>query len=703
MKMKMRSKEQGLLGRKGREKNKVNEAKSGRKRLYVSMKLRLTVSFIIPIICIVIMGIISYRTVSSGMSENYKKSVVSSIDLSTQYLESQVNAIEGLAIQYVLDTALNNYFLNIGYDSLSKGQYFQAKTNELQSKAMLEKFINDIYIIPKTGERVIGSTGKERDGFLDELLDAEGKNYTTGGKWLVNHDFIDEKLGTNSDKYHFAYAKLLGGKKACVVIDVNKEALYDMVSGINLEPGYYTGVILPTGEQYVLKGQDEADFDFTSLEVFENSTEDTGTMDTFINEEQYLYAYSKVGTSGIMLCTLVPYSDIMKQANSIRDITVITAIFACALALIAGISMSFGITKSISTLGKALKTIAKGDFSQDVHMSTRDEFEELANNLNEMRRNVSKLILSVEKVSEDVENSSTSVNYGAEKMLEGMSYVHNAVSGIEEGVTGQASDAQHCLEKMSDLSESILDMKESVGSMIDVSDGTRKMISEGITTMNQLSDESDKTEEMALYLSSHVANLGEKIKSIQKITSMIGSIAQQTNLLSLNASIEAARAGEEGRGFTVLAQEIRKLAEQSKESAETISKFIKEIEKETEDTVNAVDKTQNVVDSQKQIVKKTIEMFDDMDKSMGEILQNIDGVQDKLQTMDTFRTGTLESIESISAIIEETAAAAMTAASSLQNEIDRAKEQKMAANQLGSNTKRLNEEMSKFTVGSVSE
>ena len=143
---------------------------------------------------------------------------------------------------------------------------------------------------------------------------------------------------------------------------------------------------------------------------------------------------------------------------------------------------------------------------------------------------------------------------------------------------------------------------------------------------------------------------------IKKFVAIIADIAEQTNLLSLNASIEAARAGEAGRGFSVVAEEIRKLADGSRQAAEEINKVVEIIEKQTGDTVETAKKAEKIVEKQAETVGATKEAFHKIYCATEEVIESVDNVKVKVKGMNKERAGTLEAISSISAVSEETAA-----------------------------------------------
>lgn len=683
---------------KNADKLRIKTASSSKTKNIISMKLKLFLSFLVPIACIVALGIISYNRVASGMIENYEKSVESSLNLSVQYLNSEIEGITTMARQYTVDKELSNYYLGIGYDDIEKNDYYKKISNDVKAKASLERFVQNMYIISTSGERIIGSVGNGKTGFIESIMKDESNPITSKGGWIAHHPLIDETIGQDESNYFFSYEISFINDNCALIVDLNKESIMDVLSGVNVEESSYTGLVFSKENELVLKGNEESDFSFAELEAYQNNDEDMKSQYVTVNGERYLYVYEKVGKTGMTLCTLVPYSAIIQEAIDIRNVTIFIVTIACILSLLIGVYISFGISKALRKTGQALKKVAGGDFTGQVQLKNRDEFGELAKDINEMIGQVSTLIDSVSHVCQEVEGSSNKVNENADDMLEGMKSINEAVSQIEGGVSGQATDAQQCLEKMSELSESIIEVQQGIQSMTEASGGTKGMIVDGIDTMNQLSSKSEKTEEITQFLSEHVVELRKKITFIQDITVVINDIAGQTNLLSLNASIEAARAGENGKGFAVVAEEIRKLAEQSGEAAGKITQIVSEIQDETVKTVDSVESTKEVVGEQQQIVGQTIQVFNNIDSSIEEIAAISESILKKLHFMDNFRTSTLDAIESISAVTEETAAAAITVGENLQAEVKGANGLKDSAIELNENIHKLTEQIGKFTV-----
>lgn len=216
--------------------------------------------------------------------------------------------------------------------------------------------------------------------------------------------------------------------------------------------------------------------------------------------------------------------------------------------------------------------------------------------------------------------------------------------------------------------------------------------------MEELSRQSEATNNITKYVVDNITALEAKSYSIDRIIKVINEIADQTNLLALNASIEAARAGETGRGFSVVADEIRKLAEQSVQAANEIREVIEEITKQTSETVITAREAENIVEKQNHIVDNTIQSFHNMNSGVEKLISSLTVISQNMKNMDSARTGTLNAVESISAIAEETLATSDMVEDTVNTQNTSVKALEDASKVLGENAKELNEAINLFRV-----
>ena len=174
--------------------------------------------------------------------------------------------------------------------------------------------------------------------------------------------------------------------------------------------------------------------------------------------------------------------------------------------------------------------------------------------------------------------------------------------------------------------------------------------------MNELSVSNDKTMEAVERISAQVVATNESANKISEAVSLIKSIAEETNLLSLNASIESARAGEQGRGFAVVADQIRKLAEQSAESTASISGIIQDLLDDSETTVNIMKEVQSIVDEQSAKLAQTKVQFQNVSEGIDASSNEVEGIRGQTKECDDARAAVIDVISNLSAISEENAA-----------------------------------------------
>ncbi|WP_334117114.1 methyl-accepting chemotaxis protein [Ligilactobacillus sp.] len=284
------------------------------------------------------------------------------------------------------------------------------------------------------------------------------------------------------------------------------------------------------------------------------------------------------------------------------------------------------------------------------------EFNRIAFGYNKMIDAVGELIGNVKKQSANVAEKSASLLELSKQTGKATEEVAQTITGIAEVTSSQAQETQESVTKLEELSKVIDELNESVQAMHAESDESAKINQDNMTTMDNVNNnwvaELDDMKE----LSQSVQNMNSDIQNITKIINVINEISRQTNLLALNASIEAASAGEAGKGFSVVAAEIRKLAEQSAASTKEIEDIIDNIKKQS---TEMVDKTNSSVEGgQKQskliqeAIKSTMEVF----KRNQEMAQKVAGVAEASDKIEEVQGKVLEGLESISASTQENAA-----------------------------------------------
>ena len=284
------------------------------------------------------------------------------------------------------------------------------------------------------------------------------------------------------------------------------------------------------------------------------------------------------------------------------------------------------------------------------------EFNRLAFGYNKMIEAVGELIGNVKKQSANVAEKSASLLELSKQTGKATEEVAQTITGIADVTSSQAQETQESVTKLEELSKVIDELNESVQAMNAESDESAKINQDNMNTMDNVNSNWVAELDDMKALSQSVQNMNADIQDITKIINVINEISRQTNLLALNASIEAASAGEAGKGFSVVAAEIRKLAEQSAASTKEIEDIIDNIKNQS---TEMVDKTNSSVEGgQKQskliqeAIKSTMEVF----KRNQEMAQKVAGVAEASEKIEEVQGKVLEGLESISASTQENAA-----------------------------------------------
>lgn len=381
--------------------------------------------------------------------------------------------------------------------------------------------------------------------------------------------------------------------------------------------------------------------------------------------------------------------------SQIRQITMIIVALAVVLMIFCAvlIFMIVGkMSKRLSIGVNALEEVAQGKLNfkfDDDSLRQTDEVGEICRAIKKLEENLSDIIKNVISGSKELLEASDNLRNRTSITSEHVEQMEKAVNEIAIGAGSQAEETQSATENIILMGNMI---EEAAGELDNLNHKARNLKAGGEAVMDvirELQESNAKTGESIdiIYEQTNVTN--ESAQKIKEATALITNIAEETNLLSLNASIEAARAGEQGRGFAVVAAQIQKLAEQSNESARQIERIILSLIEDSDKSVITMNEVKEIMEQQSQNVMKTNEQVAQLVEEVEQSIGVIDEVSAKIAKINEARSSVVDTVQNLSAIAEENAAsteetsASVTEISGIINEIaDEAHELKTISNQM---------------------
>lgn len=274
----------------------------------------------------------------------------------------------------------------------------------------------------------------------------------------------------------------------------------------------------------------------------------------------------------------------------------------------------------------------------------------------------------------------------------------NAVSEISKGATEQASDAEQGTDKMGQLALQINSVSQHAGAIVSYSKGAAELTDQGLLSVRELDSKAKQTIEITQGFISDIRALENNSRSIGKIINVIDNIADQTNLLSLNAAIEAARAGEAGKGFAVVADEIRKLAEQSATATKEIAKIIRDNGTQTALAVERAEMSQSILKNHNTALENTLQIFEKISNFIDSLVQKVDEIMGGMDLMNRFKDDATLAIQNISSVSQQIAASTQEVTASSQEQCSSIEQLSSFAHQLDTAANMLREAIANFKI-----
>ncbi len=417
------------------------------------------------------------------------------------------------------------------------------------------------------------------------------------------------------------------------------------------------------------------------------------------HDGKMICGYTVVPSTGWLLAMSVPYSYVFASVTTLK--TVYAILTVVGLILVLGVCFQFAgrITRPLVALEAHAAEMAKGNLGlKPLPVETSDEIGSLTGAFNTMKENLHELISQMASTAEQVAASSEELTANAQQSADTAVHVAETVGDVSTQVNQQLGEVEKAKESVDGVYHDIDIMSEKAVQVTVASTHTAEAAKRGADLMEEAIRKMGSIEKSVLESAAVVKALGENSQQIGQIVEAISSIAQQTNLLSLNAAIEAARAGEQGRGFAVVAEEVRKLAAESQESAEQIKARISSIQQDTAQAVESMQNGTNEVTQGTKAIRDVGEQFEDIMTKVDDINKQMEQINDAVSKVSAGAEQIVTAVDAIDSVSNKTSNSTQTISAATEQQSASNEEIAAASQALSTLASKMQEAVGKFKI-----
>ncbi|WP_257391534.1 methyl-accepting chemotaxis protein [Cytobacillus gottheilii] len=390
---------------------------------------------------------------------------------------------------------------------------------------------------------------------------------------------------------------------------------------------------------------------------------------------------------------------IIANGQKVTYMTIILTVVMASISILVGVILARTIHKSVKRISERIQVVAEGDFSQpEIKISSNDELGDLTFSINKMVKDLKQLIHQATLTTSHVLDSADELTASSSETMKGTEQITGSIQEVAASSSKQLNTVNEIISTIDHLQDRLQRLTSSVQKLDSVADQVAEMSKQGNEVVGNSIIKMKQINDSVQDVSSYIDVLGENSEKIGTITDVITSISEQTNLLALNAAIEAARAGEHGRGFAVVADEVRKLAVQSRESTNQITELILQIQTGIQETSLAMKKSTDEVQDGTKAVNEAGNSFQNISHSISDMNKTIYAMNDIAADFSNSTEMVSENVNILTEMAKINSAYSETVATSAEEQLASSGEITNSAKKLNDMAAQLQTVINKFKI-----
>lgn len=690
-----------------------------RKKLQWNLKLQLLVTMVVLVLLSTLsLGLVINQKVMNDMEEDFYEAtrkeieqVSNAMDLYFSTINESVQYFANNPLVKQIDSTVTSYVDAVGEDGTIQMTPSQKPGMESQIYNLFLNYANThpnvayIYLGTKDGGYIQWPEGTSKDKFdprprawYTQAAENPDKVMRSGAyaAFTTNSPIVSSSV-TIKDK--------AGNVVGVQGVDVSLDSLTKTINEIKIgKTGY---VILADQTGTILANPKNPETNFKTLkdlgvEQFNDIDKMANkNFDIVMNKQNFTAGVYVSPATGWKYITVMDKSEIEESIKAIQNIIYLVMAIIAVIAIAAALIVSNAITKPINAAVKYLQKIGAGDLTvqiPDSLLKKQGEVGTMVRAINDMKQDIQSMIGGISNSGHIVSESAVNLATSMDQTQKASALITESIIQLASASSHEASTVMEGSEKVEELGGAIDQVTHSSQEILDFARRTGELNQRGMVIVEELVERFNSTLQSSEETAQAVQHVSNSAGEINTILSTILQISSQTNLLALNASIEASRAGEHGRGFSVVAAEIRKLAEQSADAANNISTIIANVSNEMNAAVEAIGTSRDLFMDQETAVRETESIFNDIKISVDSQMGMTSKVEEHIQVMVDKRHELSDIFNNISAITEENSA--------ISQDVSAAAEEQMATiddvagylTKLQELSKELEDNIKRFTI-----